>query len=179
MLAKQDIINLALVKVGNQPRTEVTESYLTLAYNAGKAYLLSKHCWRFAKVIKDLSLNSSVTVKGWNYVYRLPNNVGCIFDVVPHAAYDIFSNNLVCNINPLMLEYSENDIADVFPNDFGLLLASWIAKEIAMVVKNGIDSGLFNLLSAQYQEMLIDSMGADSAMIPSLTFRSNRYIDVR
>jgi hypothetical protein len=179
MLSKQDIINLALVKVGNQPRTEVTDSYLTLAYNAGKTYLLGKHYWRFAKTIIGLSLNATTTVKGWNYVYRLPNNVGCIFDVIPHNAYDIFGTNLVCNANPLSLECSIVDIDDSFPTDFGLLLASWMAKEIATVVKNGIDSGLSNLLTSQYQEMLLDAISTDSANIPSLTFRSNRYIDVR
>ena len=84
MLSKQDIINLALVKVGNAPRTEITDSYLLLMYDIGKKYLLGKHYWRFAKTISQLAINGDITVTGWQYVYRLPTNVGCIFDVVPH-----------------------------------------------------------------------------------------------
>ena len=179
MLSKQDIINLALVKVGNAPRTEITDSYLLLMYDIGKKYLLGKHYWRFAKTISQLAINGDITVTGWQYVYRLPTNVGCIFDVVPHAKYDIFGTNLVCNSNPISLEYSRIDIPDSFPSDFGILLASYIAKEVATIIKNGTDSSLSNLLNAQYQEILLDAMGQDSAMIPSLMFRSTRYIDVR
>lgn len=179
MLNKQDIINLALVKVGNKPKTEVTDEYIDITYKAGKQYLLGKHYWRFAKIITPLSINANLVIPDWSYVYRLPNNVGCILDVTPHATYDIFGANLVCASNPISLIYSATDIDDSLPSEFGLLLATWMAKEIITIVKGDTSSVLYNILNSQYQEMLLDATATDSASISSLTLHSNRYIDVR
>lgn len=161
------------------PKTEITEPYLNLTYTTGKSFLLGRHYWRFAKRITELSINGNIATIGWNYTYRIPANIGYIFDTVPHTKYDILGTNLVANITPLSLEYSAIDIDDSFPSDFGLLLSAWIAKEIITVVKVGGDVGLYNILNNQYKEMFLDAVGTDSTMIPSLEFRSNRYIDVR
>lgn len=177
MLNKQEIINQARIKLGNSPQNSINDDYFITSYNAGKQFLLSKHYWRFAKTIVQLSLNSDITIEGWEYVYRLPTNVGCIYDTVPHSEYNIFGSNLVSNRNPISLEYSSNDVGDSFPAEFALLLSCWIAREVSgVVLKN---TSLYQQLDAQYKEAFLDAVSTDSASISSLKIRQNRYIDIR
>ena len=179
MLNRQDVINLALMKIGNAPKVDITDSYLVLSYKIGKEYLLGLHYWSFAKQVSQLSIDANVKVPGWEYGYRLPSNLGRVVEVLPYTPYEIYGNSLVSNSSELSLVYSANDISDSFPNYFGILLAVWISKEIATVVKNGVDSGLTNLLNAQYAESLSEALAADSSQSMPLTWRGNRYVDSR
>lgn len=177
MFTKQDIINSALVKIGNSPQNEITETYLNTTYTIGKKFLLGQHYWSFAKVVNDLSLVADIKYLNWNYTYRLPLNVGCVFDIFPHAKYDIFGSYLVCNNNPIQLIYSANDVEDLFPPAFSMLFATWIAREVSIIIK--ADQSLITMLTASYQEMLLNAISLDSFNVSSYEFRSNRYIDIR
>lgn len=177
MLNKQDIINIALVKVGNSPQSSIPASYLDSTFKNGKDYLLSQHLWTFAKTITQLSLSNDFSADSWKYAYRLPSNIGKIFDTSPHSTFDIYGNFLVSNTNPLSLIYTAVDIQDNYPHYFALAFGAYIAKEVALLIK--ADTTLNGLLIQDYINYLNDAINTDSAQITSLTFRSNRYIDIR
>ena len=82
MINKQQIINLALIRIGdtNPINADLTNNaYINDIYNTGKQILLSKHYWNFAQKIIQLSLiNDTTELYPYKYKYELPIDMGAL-----------------------------------------------------------------------------------------------------
>lgn len=168
---------MALIKVGNSPKTTIDDDYIQLVYKNGHDFLLTQHCWTFAKKYGELSLMADYNAIGFKYAYRLPSDIAKISSTYPYSRFDILSGILVSDINPLSLVYTSIDIIDLFPNYFGLAFGAYIAKEIALIIK--ADTSLNAMLYNDYIQSLNEAINIDSGQISSIQFTSNRYIDIR
>lgn len=176
-MTQQDIMNAALTKLGFKVQTNFdADSDIQLWYDIVKKFVLGEHWWTFTKTIVPLNLLLT-TVPNYRYMYQLPTDIGMIWDVHPHAKYEIYNGNLVSDSNPLSLIYSSIIYGDNFDSLLGMTISTFLAKEISSVRKMNPE---LTMSLAKEAEVLLDrAISSDSALISSLTLRSNRYIDVR
>ncbi len=175
---KQDIINMARVRIGQNLSSSDPESDVDLLYDTGKKFLLESRYWTFAKTSQALVAAGDVSYPNWKYAFRLPTNLGRIFATDPSkTSYDIYESYLVTDINAINLIYSATDIEDGFPAYFGELLSLYIAKEIC--TRRTGSNTLLNDLQKRYAEMYLEAGDLDSKSVPPLRFTSARYIEGR
>lgn len=180
-MSKIEIINRALLKLGEAPISSLNEaafgSSYEMIYQDVKKLLLSAYPWRFATTVKRLSRQDKMY--GKRYVYPLP--VDCLLllkaginlaDVTgerlacPLDGYEIVEGGLVTDTpNGIVVEYvkaMDND--EAFPPLFREALAAKLAAELSMRLKHALnfkqvfDNEFYNLIcQAQLNNEIVKS----------------------
>ena len=168
MMSKIEIINRALLKIGEPPIASLNDvafgqSY-DMIYEDIKKLLLSTYPWRFAVQRKILARCAEQF--GMRYKYHLPNNCLLLISVIGMVStmttdvhltalqhYEIADNAIVCDeSNGIEIEYVADVEESCFPPLFRETLIAKIASEISMRLKHSInfkqifDNEFFNLI---------------------------------
>lgn len=185
MINKQQIINLALIRIGdtNPINADLTNNaYINDIYNTGKQILLSKHYWNFAQKIIQLSLiNDTTELYPYKYKYELPIDMGALVCLnnkgIVYSDYIIIDKFIYINYNPVTLRYvsilTENDI---YPPYFADVFSFYIAKELCNVRGS---SNMLNVLEPLYMQSLKDAISQDGRDVPSPILINNYYTKAR
>ncbi|MCE2706840.1 MAG: hypothetical protein LW807_07170 [Proteobacteria bacterium] len=188
MTTKQQILNMALMKIGDIKLADDDLSnrpYLNIAYATGKDIMLSYHYWNFAKIATDLMLVSeSGEIPNYKYKYLVPIDMVSLvklFSTYLNNVYDytIIGKNIYSNEKNLKIMYISNTANDddIYPPYFAEAFACYIAKEICTVVAG--KANMLQVLSPLFQLSLSNAISKDSSEIPSPILKSNYYKNSR
>lgn len=181
MIAKQQIINMALMRIGdvNTVNADIeSNAYINDIYITGKEILLSKHYWNFAQKVVQLAMISDANeLYSYKYKYDVPIDMGAFIQLDSRnntvSDYLIVGNFLYCNYNPLELRYvSVLSGNDIFPAYFADALAFYIAKELCTVRGT---ANMLSLLEPLYAQSLKEAMSQDGRDVPSPVIKNNYY----
>ena len=183
MLSKQDILNLAMMRLGNTNLINENQQYLDVLYSAGIKILLGVYYWSFSQRVIQLPLvNDTTEIYGYKYKYTLPSDMASLIKVYNASFFDnnytIVGGYLHSNYTPLYLLYVSDSYYpdDVFPSHFGDMFAYWIAKEACSVLAK---MELLPTLTALYEKSLTKAMGIDGKNKPTVILNSDYYINSR
>lgn len=142
MISQIQIINRALIKLGQNSITSITENTTTAKtmssiYDLTRKSLLRAYTWHFSITKADLAAIAGETSQDYSYVYRLPSD--CIRLIKVHdvpsisetSAYMIRNNCILTNIeSPIHIEYIEDCTTEaLFDPNFSVVLANLLASE--------------------------------------------------
>lgn len=155
-MAKIEIINRALLKLGEPPVSSLNDAVLgktyDVVYEDVRKLLLSSYSWRFA--VKTKRLAQCAEKKGDNFVYRLPTDCLLLLkifgtknnDVLPVRSamvnrYEVAGDCIVTTVgNGVEAEYvSAIDNDALFSPLFREAMAAKIAAELSMRVKHSLN----------------------------------------
>lgn len=163
-MTKIEIINRALLKLGEAPVSSINEvaygkSY-EIVYDDVRKLMLSSYPWRFAVGIKRLSRDEKLYNK--KYKYRLPYDCLLLLKVCDGGSnaldyridYEIADNFVVTDTKSgVVVEYVRNvENNDNFSALFREALASKIASELSMRVKHSLE--LKQLLDNEFYNLI-------------------------
>ena len=175
---KQDIINIAVNKIGDGVININDDPNIEFQYKACKLQLLTEHVWTFSKTVVQLALVADIKILDWQYVYRLPVNLGKFWDISPRGKVDMINGYLVSNVNPIQLIYGRNDVDDSnLPSGFSTLLGTFIARNLVMSKK--VNANLYNALNMEYEQLLLVEQSKDSQLRGNDYLPVSRYISGR
>ena len=155
-MAKIEIINRALLKLGEAPLSSLSDTAFgrsyEIIYEDMKKLLLSSYPWRFA--VKKMHIAHDAKKYDGYYVYRLPQDFLLLLKVFEEGAdecsvlshqvcggYEIVGKTIVCYTKKgIAVEYvSAVDDDKNFPPLFREALAAKIAAELAMRLKQSVN----------------------------------------
>lgn len=154
-MAKIEIVNRALLKLGEPPVSSFSDATFgrsyEIIYDDMKRLLLSSYPWRFA--MKKIHIARDMEKFDEKYVYRLPRDFLLLINVCAEGGntscavnnvaidYEIMGQTIICMAaNGIVIEYvSAVDDKDIFPPLFREALAAKIAAELAMRLKQSVN----------------------------------------
>lgn len=181
-MTKQEVINLALMHLGNKKLTDVDEAYISNIYNTGRGKLLRTDYWYFATKSIQLPLvdDSSTDVLHKQYKYEIPANLANIIKVHQGDSVDsdyvLMGKYLYSSYNPLNITYTTTDIDMILAEHFGEALSFWLAKTLAPVMGN---QNAIPTLEQQYKDSLKEAQAINGRDMPSIVLRSDYYKNAR
>ena len=193
-MAKIEIINRALLKLGEAPISSLSDATFgrsyEIIYDDMKKLLLASYPWRFA--VKKMHISRDAKKYDGYYVYRLPEDFllllkvtqeeTCDSSALSHAVssdYEIFGKSILCaSANGIVIEYvSSIDEKENFPSLFREALAAKIAAELAMRLKQSVnlkqvfDTEFYNFIR---QAELNNEIEKNAEILPD-----NSWVNVR
>lgn len=181
-MTKQEVINLALMHLGNKKLVDIDDAYITNIYNVGRGKLLRTDYWYFATrgiqlPLVDDSSNDTVLKP---YKYELPADMANIIKVYHGSIIDndyvLMGKHLYSSMNPLHIMYTSTDIDMIVAEHFGEALSYWLAKALAPVMGN---QNAVPMLEQLYKDSLKEAQGINGRDMPSTTIQSDYYKNAR
>lgn len=182
MASKLDIVNGALIEMGETPLqslTEDTESAITANYIYDQVYhdLLSKAPWRFAVTKQTLSQLVAAPLNEWSYQYQIPSDCVRVLRVYPDQDYDIYGDTIYSKASALALDYVAKVTEDALPPYFVRLLVLELAVRMSMSIT--ASAGMKGTLIQEKQLQFAAALAADAQQRPNRPFLSRPFLDVR
>lgn len=193
-MAKIEIINRALLKLGEPPISSISDAAFghsyEIIYDDMKKLLLSSYPWRFA--VKKINISRDAKKILGKSVYHLPADFLLLIKVCAKkstdsrivsedelSGYEIVGKSVVCLTDDgIVVEYvSAIDDEDIFPPIFREALAAKIAAELAMRLKQSVslkqalDAEFYNFIR---QAELNNEIEKDVEILPD-----NSWVNVR
>ncbi|MBP5698381.1 MAG: hypothetical protein J6W96_02495 [Alphaproteobacteria bacterium] len=193
-MSKIEIVNRALIKLGEPPISSLSDAAFgktyEVIYEDIKNLLLASYPWRFAVALKRLA--QCAEKFGECFMYRLPTDflllvkvfgAGNLSLVDVHlqalTGYEIVNQAIIVNHSDgVVIEYVQNvDDDDLFPALFREALAAKIAAELAMRLKHDLnikqvfDNEFYNLIR---QAELNNEIEKDAEILPDSSWVSVR-----
>lgn len=192
MATKNEIVNIALIRVGNSKfitdiDTDVSEeaSIIKRLYDMSLEAMLTKHFWSFARTFRALTLieedpleeDLDVTEFPFSYVYpedclyikRIVNNISrephADEKVFFHEAFDRENNRKIIytDMEDAVIEYTTNDVTEAeFPAYFSRALTYMLAYEMSMSILSSNSTSVSDKLYPHYQKNLFDAIEVDA-----------------
>ena len=189
-MSKIEIVNRALMKLGEPPISSLNDvvfgkSY-DVIYNDMRKLLLSTYPWRFA--VEVAQLNRLEEKKGNKFLYVMPNDCLLLLRVMQgegdnllegyELKYDVMGKCIACEVNDyLRIEYVKDVDAQLFSPLFREALASKLAAEFAMRIKNSME--LKQVLDNEFY-MLIKNAELNNEIVKNVeTISDSSWVLVR
>lgn len=193
-----DIINRALMKIGENPIASVNQSPLGVfagrMYEDGRKALLSTHYWRFAiKRARLVRLDEDSNSEVFNYAYALPSDYLVLKDfgemyklpnlndinLVTDSRYSIEGNRILTKSDKADSITYIADINDtnLFPALFKEALISWIAAELSVRIKNGADYK--QLFIAEFDRYIAQAINNNEIVRDTESLPDNSWVSCR
>jgi hypothetical protein len=182
MAAKIDIVNGALIELGETPLqslTEDTESAITANYVYDQVYhdLLSKAPWRFAVTKQTLSQLVATPLNEWAYQYQIPSECVRVMRVYPDQDYDIYGTSIYAQSSELAVDYVAKVDEAVLPPYFVRLLVLELAVRMSISITASAQAK--GTLVQEKQLQFAAALAADAQQRPNRPFLSRPFLDVR
>jgi len=182
MASKLDIVNGALIEMGETPLqslTEDTESAITANYIYDQVYhdLLSKAPWRFAVTKQTLSQLVAAPLNEWTYQYQIPSDCVRVLRVYPDQDYDIYGDTIYSKASALALDYVAKVTEDALPPYFVRLLVLELAVRMSMSIT--ASASMKGTLIQEKQLQFAAALAADAQQRPNRPILSRPFLDVR
>lgn len=180
MASKLDIINQALVLLGENPVTDLTSPSGIIAdtvYTTTRNDLLSGHRWRFAVKKVALVAAAGSPVNEWTNHFTLPTDMLVLFRTYPNSQYEIFEDKLVTNNASVSVDYIFDPGEKKYPDYFVKSLATLLSSEMALAITN--DKKMSEMQHSKAQMAISSAKNKDSQGRPATAIQSRPYIDVR
>lgn len=193
-MAKIEIVNRALLKLGEPPLSSLSDAAFgrsyEIIYDDMKKLLLSSYPWRFA--VKRVQIARDAEKYDGQYVYRLPTDFLLLLGVNESKlkdeetlfkrglnSYEIVGQTIVSSAaDGIAIEYvSAVDDKEIFPPLFREALAAKIAAELAMRLKQSVtlkqffDTEFYNFIR---QAELNNEIEKDVEILPDSSWVSVR-----
>jgi hypothetical protein len=171
MASKLDMINQALVLVGDAPLTSLTEDrraqvvanqiYDTIIYAE-----LSKHRWGFAKSVVLLSQTTNTPINTeYKYEYQLPSDLIKEIRIIPlDYRYIRYSDKLYSNVPNLKMEYIKKVTEDFYPEYFERAVVYALARDLSIAIRDQMDR--FQAMDLRYKEEARNARTQDAQAYP-------------
>jgi hypothetical protein len=185
--SKVDICNLALIYCGATLITSLTDDTMeakicNVLYPVTRDTLLRNGNWNFAAKTSELTL-STETIKGFAYVYQLPDDLLKVVKLVrTEYSFRIYGNKLASDGAGLSLEYIAR-IKDVslYDSSFVEALAQVMASKMIFKFNQSINAK--ESIKQDAKEALRDARtndGQEGTMFPVVqdTWSDSRYVGV-
>jgi len=171
MASKIDLINSALILVGDKPLNSLTESRRA-AVVANQLYPstfeseLNKHRWGFARDIQQLSLLVEKPKDDrYNYAYQLPADLLVAVRVIPNEYdYRRYGYQIYSNQPELKLDYIRKVTEAELPSYFVRLMEYALARDFAAGIRD--EAKWFQTMDIRYKEEARNARFQDSAEFP-------------
>jgi len=166
-LSETDICNLALMRIGQNPLSDITESSPTAIicrkyYEETRDELIRQHPWNFALGRKELSASTTAPDFEFSYSFPLPADylrVLSLYDT--DYEWIIEGRNLLTNLDTVRIKYIKR-ITDsgIFPADFTEALSLKLAQKLAAYLTHNFK--LAEMLFQEFEIVLARAKAADA-----------------
>lgn len=184
MASKIDLINSALVLIGDKPLNSLTEdrraAVAALAiYSDVFEGELNKHRWGFARTIASLNLLAAKPkIATFNYAFQLPTDLLVAVRLIPNEydykryGYEIYSNQPA-----VQLDYIRKVTEAELPSYFVRLMTYALARDLSIAIRD--ESDRFQAMDIRYKEEARNARFQDSAEFPQEPIQDVPFISVR
>lgn len=184
MASKIDLINSALILVGDKPLNSLTEdrraSVVAVAlYDQVVKAEISKHRWGFARRVIPLNqLTTTPAIKAYRYAYQMPSDILVAVRLIP-SEYDYkrYGKEIYSNQNEVSLDYISMVDESYFPTYFERLLTYALARDFATSIRDELNR--FEAMDIRYKEEGRNARFQDSQEFPQDAITDSPFTNVR
>lgn len=187
MASQVEIVNLALVELGDEIIMAITEEskaarVMSALWGPTVKEVLADHTWGFAKTRAILARLSDAPVHGFDCAYQLPADfIRMVYMGEPEDEYiwQIEDGKLITDETTAEITYIKN-VTDTtkyspkFITALSFLLAARAANSMA-----GLDTSKKKELIQSYEKVVMDAATVDSQDSSPRAFSVNRWVDAR
>lgn len=184
MSSKIDLINSALVLIGDKPLNSLSED--RRASVVGKALYqdvyegeLNKHRWGFARTIADLNqLTTPPKDPNYKYAYQLPSDLLVAVRLIPNE-YDFkrYGYTFYSNQPTVKLDYVRKVTESELPSYFVRLMTYALARDFSIAIRDETDR--FQAMDIRYKEEGRNARFQDSQEHPQDAWTDSPFITTR
>lgn len=182
--SKIDLINSALVLVGDTPLNSLTEDRRA-AVVANAIYgdifegELNKHRWGFAREVAELNqLAAPPPLDRFRYQYQLPADLLIEVRIIPNEyGYKRYGNKVYSNQPKLQLDYIRKVTEAELPSYFVRLMTYALSRDFATSIRDELNH--FQAMDARYREEARNARFQDSQAYPQDPIQDNEIITTR
>jgi hypothetical protein len=171
MSSKIDLINSALVLIGDKPLNSLTEdrraAVVALAlYDDVFEGELNKHRWGFARKIEPLNqLAQEPPLPEFRYAYQLPTDLLVAVRLIPNEyKYKRYGYQIYSNQPQVSLDYIRKVSEAELPSYFVRLLTYALARDFATSIRDELNH--FQAMDIRYKEEGRNARFQDSQEFP-------------
>lgn len=181
MIIKQDIINSALLAIGDSELLSSSQTIIDLKYKVLYQQLASIQYWNFLQTITDLGfISDTYELYGYKFKYIKPSNSGNIYSIfsknIIDNDYRILGNYIYSNMVGAKCQYTNLDEFENVPTHFANCLTYLLASQLCLTLgKSESQPTLIQL----YNEALREAKLIEGKDIPSIKFHNNYYSNAR
>ena len=187
MASQTDIVNMALVPIGDVRVTNIQTDNTEVARKANAIwtlvleYALCQHTWNFALTMADLAQLTTTPVDKWTYAYQLPTDFVRMSKVIDLAndKWQIQGSSLLTDEGEITIEYVKK-ITDTtkFSPEFSYYLSKLLGAELAWSLTN--NKGLRDSLRDEAIGLLNSGKGIDAQSGgKQITVKQSQWLDSR
>jgi hypothetical protein len=189
MITQIDIVNKALLHLGQSPITSINEASVSakrakMVYDIAKDTVLRAHAWSFANKHQLLGLLANESVPAWDFLYVIPGDCLHLRRIyqdesvnypAPPEKYEIMVSPITqtmcigANIDQAYAKYTmkvtdHSKMDAPFAEALSLYLASMLAQPLTGDVKLG--GTYFNMYVTAIKEAKLINMSEKSSTVP-------------
>jgi hypothetical protein len=184
MASKIDIINSALVLVGDKPLNSLTEDRRA-AVVANAIYQdvyegeLNKHRWGFARAIQPLNLLVTAPKDPrYKNAFQLPTDLLVAVQLIPNEYdYRRYGYELYSNQNEVSLDYIRKVTEAELPSYFIRLFTYALARDLSLSIRD--ETKIFQLMDGRYVVEGRNARFQDSQEFPAEAWTDAPFISPR
>jgi len=194
MISDVEICNKALIKIGQNTITSLTENNTTartcnIIYSDSRDAVLRDHTWSFARKIISLNVLANEEVINWDYLYVYPPT--CLFIIKIFNETDLDTNNykellspitdtkvIASNLEEAYIEYIMKILnPNLFDSLFINALVHKLASELSMRITG--NQTLSNNLLQTYSIVLSEAKKKDAQEKNIKVIKKSSYREAR
>lgn len=180
MPSKLDIVNHALILLGESPLSDFTSNtgeVVETVCRRMRQEMLMEHRWRFAVKKAALTEASGSPVNEWENHFDFPSDMLLLIRTYPSSNYEVFADKLLTNNESVSIDYIYDPGIKAYPEYFANALAHRIAAEVCMAITN--NHTLYDSMKQKYLMVLGAAKFKDSQGRPPKAIQSRPWIDIR
>ena len=194
MASQTEICNLALLRLGAPPITNITDLTKTAIalnsnYDTVRDIVLRDHPWNFATKRVSLARIGTAPAWGFSYAYQLPSDCLRVIgiqdpnatyndDIDPAMGFKIEGDHLLTDEETVYLKYIYRaTIAGEYDSRFVSAFASRLAAEVAYYITGS--SGLKEQMMKEYSFEIAGARSIDAQENPADAVEDSRWADAR
>jgi len=184
MSSKIDMINSALVLIGDKPLNSLTETRRA-AVVAGQLYgsvfesELNRHRWGFARTLFTLNqLAGEPPLDEFRFRYQLPADLLVVIRTIPaEFNYMRYGYEIYSNMPELQIDYIRKVTEAELPSYFVRLMEYALARDFSVAIRDETDR--FQAMDFRYKEEARNARFQDSQEFPQQTIVDAPFVAVR
>jgi hypothetical protein len=187
MASQVEIVNLALVEVGDEIIAAMTENtkaarVMSVLWEPCLKECLADHTWGFARTRATLALLGTAPLHGFDYAYQLPADyIRMVYMGEPDDEYiwkiegdQLLTDEITAEITYVKYVTDTTKFSAKFVTSLSLLLSARASNTIA-----GMDTAKRDKSFAAYEKSIMDAATVDSQNSTSTPFSVNRWVNAR
>lgn len=180
--AKIDLISKALILIGEQPLTSLSDNRYGATVGSNLFDLifeteLQSNRWRFACNKKSLSRLVATPLNEWQFAYQLPTDMLLPLGTFPRSNYEIYADRIYTNESVVELEYMFKPDLSKIPAYFNLLMTYALARVMVKPITES-DTAV-QIMDKLYNVQRARAQYADAQGRPNKPVYDNPFTDGR